>query len=96
MRASKPLARDRDRKGILCVVAAGFDTLVTENALAVVAHVKLVIDFDGRRDGGGLRAVGGCVNSRERRIASLSDGDCAGPIKRSGFVRCILRHEGLN
>ena len=38
-------ASDRDREGVLGVVAAGLDALVAEDALAVVAHEQVVVDL---------------------------------------------------
>ena len=37
---------DRDGEGVLGVGAAGFDALVAEHALVVVAHTKNVVDLD--------------------------------------------------
>src|SRR5438552_12768580 len=38
---------DRDREGVLCVRATGFDALVAEDAAAVVTNVELVVHLDG-------------------------------------------------
>src|SRR5687768_14551939 len=43
---SKSATADRDRKSILRIFTASFDTFVTKDALRVVAYVKLVIDLD--------------------------------------------------
>src|SRR5665647_1980900 len=45
-----------DGEGVLVVVAAGLDALVTEDALRVVAHVELVVDLHGLRDRQGVGA----------------------------------------
>src|SRR5207247_10023479 len=48
----KPAPRDGDGKGILSVYSAGFHALVTEDAFAVVANIKLIIDLDRLRHRG--------------------------------------------
>src|SRR5581483_841173 len=48
---------DGDGEGVLRVGPAGFDALVAENALGVVAHVERVVDLDGLRHGGAVVAV---------------------------------------
>src|SRR4030095_14057333 len=42
--------RDGDREGVLVVGPAGFDALVAQHALAVVAHVEIVVDLRRLRD----------------------------------------------
>src|SRR5581483_8781757 len=46
-----------DSKGELSIGAAGFDAFVAHDAPGIVAHIKLVIDLDGLRDGLSGRAV---------------------------------------
>ena len=50
MCAAEAASRNRDREGVLMVVAAGLDALVTEDALCVIAHVQLVVDLHRLRD----------------------------------------------
>ena len=46
----EPAASNGDGKGVLEVVAAGLDALVAEDALRVIAHVEVIVDFDRLRD----------------------------------------------
>ena len=60
-----------DRERVLVLLAAGVDALVTEDALAVVADVELVVDLDGLVDGRRGAAVRLDVVARAGAIAIL-------------------------
>src|ERR1019366_8828877 len=61
--------RNRDGERVLGVRTAGFDALVAEDALAVVAHVEIVVDLDGLSDRGRGVGPGRVVMPRVRRFA---------------------------
>jgi hypothetical protein len=63
-------ARDGDGKSILSIGSAGFHTLVTENALAIVTHVKPVVDFRRLLDGGRRGAIGWIMETWTSRVPS--------------------------
>ena len=68
-------AGDGDGEGVLPLVAAGVDALVTEDALGVVAHVEVVVDLDrlrarSRRSGRRAPRGGRCARCRARGPAA--------------------------
>jgi hypothetical protein len=51
-----------DGKGVLSIHAAGLHALITEDALSIVADVKLVIDLDGLCHTGGCARLWGTMH----------------------------------
>src|SRR3954470_21613008 len=60
--------RDRYRERVLVIGAARFDAFVTEDALCVVAHVQLVIDFRRLSDRRGICGIRRRVMPGDRRV----------------------------
>src|SRR5262249_36537087 len=65
----EPAARDLDREGVLPLDPAGIHALVAEDALAVVAHIQVVVDLVRLAHRGRDAAVTGVVLARLVDIA---------------------------
>ncbi len=61
-------SRHREREGVLGILAAGLNTLVAEDALAVIANVEVVVQLDRLRHRGAVSRLDRLVVSRRMAV----------------------------